>query len=139
MAKTAIAFGESGVGKTSLAISLAKFFYKEFGLLTRLISSEGWEPLENESLIKSPTNPSGIIHAFNIAARPRLLADMRKLSKGWWPKVVEEEVPIFDDNKIQVGTKLAKVRRIVEDKEEFNKIGLYFIETMDGISDRFMS
>lgn len=134
MAETAIAYSESGVGKTSICISLAKFFYQEFKLTTRLISSEGWEPIENDALITS-----GIVSAFNISTRPKMLADMRKLSKGYWPKILEEDVPVLDASGMQTGFERKKVRRIVEDKAELAKVGLYFIETMDGISDRFMS
>lgn len=133
MPDTAIAYGDSGCGKTTICVSLAKWVYETWGLTTRLISSEGWEPVENEGLIKA-----GIVSAFNISARPRLLSDVRKLSRGYWPKVIEEEVAELDENGIEIGRKKQRVRRIVEDKEEFNKVGLYFIETLDGISNLFM-
>lgn len=134
MSETAIAYGESGVGKTTICISLAKMFYELTGLTTRLISSEGWGPVENEGLIAT-----GIVSAFNISARETLLADMRKLSRGYWPKILEEEIPVNNEDGIQVGSEIKKVRRIREDKEALAKVGLYFIETMDGIGDRFMS
>lgn len=129
MPETAIAYADSGVGKTTICISLAKWMYKTYGLTTRLISSEGWEPIENEGLIKSPTNPYGIVEAFSIVNRPRLLSDIRKLSRGWWPKVTKEEI----------NGEMRNVRRILEDVEALGKVGLYFIETLDGISDRFMN
>ena len=134
MADTLVVYGESGSGKTTIVSTLAKWIYKAFGLTTRLVSSEGWEPIANDELISS-----GVLSAFNVSTRKLLLADMRKLSKGYWPKVVEEEVAVFDENQIQIGTKKAKVRRIVEDAASFSKVGMYAIETLDGIADRFMS
>jgi hypothetical protein len=133
MADTAIAYSDSGAGKTTICVHLAIWMYETFGLTTRLISVEPWGPVENSGLISN-----GIIGAFNVSSQPNLLSAMRKLSKGWWPKIMEEEVATFDANGIQNGTKKQKVRRIVEDKSEFSKVGLYFIETADGIADAFM-
>lgn len=134
MPETAIAYSDSGVGKTTICISLSKWMYQTYGLTTRLISSEGWEPVENESLTKTPTNFNGIVEAFNVSTRPKLLADMRKLMRGWWPKVVQEDIQQSDGS-----WKRTNVRRIIEDKEALGKVGLYFIETLDGIADRFMA
>lgn len=133
MADTAIAYGDSGVGKTTICVHLAKWVYKKFGLTTRLISAEGWAPVENEGLIEA-----GIVSAYNVAGSKNLLSTMRKLSRGWWPTVCVEEVPILDENGIQTGTQKRRVRKVVEDAEDFRKVGLYFIETTDGIGDAFM-
>jgi hypothetical protein len=140
MAETAIAYADSGTGKTSIAIGLAKFYYEQFGLLTRVVTVEGVEPIENDGLIYHPKlNPDGIVQHFNVSARTNLLADMRKLSRGYWPKIVREEVPIKDELGNETGqTKLANVRRIVQDNALLDRVGLYFIETADGISDAFM-
>ena len=54
MAETAIAYADSGTGKTSIAIGLAKFYYEQFGLLTRVVTVEGVEPIENDGLIYHP-------------------------------------------------------------------------------------
>jgi hypothetical protein len=133
MAETAIAYSDSGAGKTTICVHLSRFFYETFGLTTRLISVEGWEPIANEGLIDAK-----IVSAFNIASRPNLLANMRKLSRGYWPKVVRESAPTFDENQMQIGFVEKNVRRILEDKKELDKVGLYFIETADGIADAFM-
>lgn len=133
MADTALGYGDSGSGKTSICISLAKWIYEDFGLTTRLISVEGWEPVKNEGLVQE-----GIVSAFNVSARPNLLADMRKLSRGYWPKITTEDVPKLDADGTQIGFEKRTVRRIVEDKAEFGKVGMYFIETADGIADAFM-
>lgn len=138
MADSLMIYSDSGVGKTSVFISLSKMIYEEFGLFTRIVSIEGWEPLENEGLILNQTNKNGIIQAINVSARKFLLADLRKLVKGYWPKTVEEDVPILDENGIQTGTERKKVVRILEDAKQFDKIGLYIFETADGIADAFM-
>jgi hypothetical protein len=133
MADTAIAYSDSGAGKTSICVSIAKWVYELYGLTTRLISVEGWEPVANEGLIQA-----GIVSAFNVSSQPSLLSAMRKLSRGYWPKIQEEEVPTLDGNGIVIGSTKKKVRRIVEDKNELAKVGLYFVETADGIADAFM-
>lgn len=134
MADTAIAYGDSGVGKTTICVHLAKWVYKKFGLTTRLISAEGWAPVENEGLIEA-----GVVSAYNVAGSKNLLSTMRKLSRGWWPKILVEDVPVLTEDGIETGQfKKTRVRKVVEDSEEYRKVGLYFIETTDGIGDAFM-
>src|ERR1700723_312229 len=134
MADTAIAYGDSGSGKTSICVSLAKLWYELYGLTTRLISVEGWSVVENEGLIKNK-----IVSAYNPMIRPhRLLSDVRKLSRGYWPKISVKQVPLMNEDGIQVGFEEKKVRELVEDKTELAKVGLYFIETTDGIGFNYM-
>lgn len=133
MAETAIGYGDSGVGKTTICVHLSKWMYETFGLTTRLISCEGWEPVENEGLIKA-----GIVSAYSLNTAKKFLSATRKLSRGWWPKVIREDVDITDENKIVTGTKSVNVRRILEDPEALSKVGLYFIESADSISDTYM-
>lgn len=133
MADTGIAYGDSGAGKTSIAVHLSKLFYKMYGLTTRLITAESYGPVENEGLIQA-----GIVSVYNIAGAKHLLSTMRKLSRGWWPKVLVEEVPVLDELGVELRREKRRVKRVVEDSDEFNKVGLYFIETTDGIGDAFM-
>lgn len=137
MADTAIAYSESGVGKTTICCSLAKMIYEQFGLTTRLISVEGWEPVANEGLVEA-----GIVQPFNLLSRPhnKILSTMRKLSRGWWPKVIRKDVEVYE-NGVATGEIKANqlVREIVEDKQALDKVGLYFIETLDNICNKFMS
>lgn len=133
MADSAIAYGDSGAGKTTICVHLSKMIYEMFGLTTRLISVEGWGPVENEGLVQA-----GIVKPFNVGNAKNLLSAMRKLSRGYWPGIVEEETSICDDNGIELRIEKQKKWKLIENKEEFNKVGLYFIETSDGISDAFM-
>src|ERR1700722_7173011 len=129
MPETALAYSESGVGKTSLLIGLSKWMYESFGLMSRLISHDlgGWGPVEREGLIYHSTkNKEGIIQATNISSTATLLSDTRKLARGYWPK-------LFKNQETGVITK-----RIVEDTVALSKIGLYFIEGCSSISDGFM-
>lgn len=121
MADTALAYGTSGCGKTTLCEFLSRWMYQTYGLTTRLISADlgGWGPVEKAGLIKA-----GIVSAFNVASRPNVLSDWRKLGRGEWPKILTE--------------KGKKIRRIVSDPQELAKVGLYFIESTNEISDGFM-
>ncbi len=134
MPDTAIIYGDSGSGKTSICVSMAKWMYETTGLTTRLISVDGWAPVENEGLISA-----GIVAAYNPSVSPKFLATTRKLTRGYWPKIVKRMHPVLDEQGIQTGEVMKSVRETVEDKEEFNKVGLYFIETSDGISDAYMN
>lgn len=134
MADTAIAYGDSGSGKTSICVSLALWVYETWGLTTRLISSEGCEVVKNEGLIDA-----GIVSYYNVLNAKKFLSSTRKLSRGEWPRIITRDDPINDENGIQVGSRKVKVREMFNDKEDFNKVGLYFIETTDGISDAYMN
>lgn len=134
MPKVALAYGDSGSGKTTICVSLAKFFYEMYGLTTRLISIEGWDVVSNEGLISNK-----IVSAYNVAGKKRFLDEMRQLSRGWWPKVFKEEYNVKDSDGVETGeTKVGNVRRLAEDKEALAKVGMYFIETTDGIADGYM-
>ena len=114
-AKTVLLYGESGNTKTTQCVHIARYIYKKYGKITRLISSDGggWAPVEDENLLISKDNPignGGIVEAFNMTNRKKYLSEWRKLAQGYWPKVVEE------DGK--------KVRRFVmTSQEEWKKIG----------------
>lgn len=133
MPETAIAYGDSGCGKTTICVHLSKWMYETFGLTTRLISAEGWGPVENEGLIKA-----GVVEAYSLKTAKKFLSATRKLSRGWWPKIVREDVDITDENGVVIGTENKLVRRIVQDNEALSKVGLYFIETADSIADAYM-
>lgn len=127
-------YGNSGAGKTTLCYYLSMWMYETFGLTTRLISNDlgNWGPIESEGLIDA-----GIVDAFNVSGRTNLLADMRKLSRGWWPKVVIEERE-FENPDGSTSIKKVKVRKIVEDSEGLKKVGLYFIEGATTTSTAFL-
>lgn len=127
-------YGNSGVGKTTLAYYLSMWMYENFGLTTRVISNDlgGWGPLESEGLIEA-----GIVEAFNVSGRKFLLSDMRKLSRGWWPKIVKQEREVEQPDGTTV-TKIVNVREILEDREALGKVGLYFLEGSTTTSTSFL-
>lgn len=132
--ETCMFYGNSGSGKTTLLVFLAKWMYETYGLTTRLISADlgGWAPVEKEELIKV-----GIVEAFNVSSRPNLLADTRKLSRGWWPALVKEQREVEQPD----GSFTAKevtVRRICENKAKLEKVGLYFVEGATSLSTAFL-
>lgn len=82
-ADTVMFYSESGGTKTTQAWFVAKYVYERWGLLTLWISADGggWKPVADEGAIEL-----GIVNALDVRGRPRILADMRKLVKGWWPQ-----------------------------------------------------
>lgn len=136
MAETALAYAESGVGKTSLCISLSKWMYETHGLTTRLISADlgGWSVVSREGLIQAK-----IVDAFNLAGRPKLLNIIRKLARGQWPTVVTKTVALLDADGVETGqTKQQKCLELQDNPAALAKVGLYFIEGCTSISDGFM-
>lgn len=128
-AKTVLLYGGSGNTKTSQCVHIARYIKKKYNKITRLISSDGggWSPVEDEGLIISPTNPDGCVEVFNMTNRKKYLRDWRLLSKGMWPKVVRNEA--------------GQLTRTFVDttKEEWAKIGCYFIEGLTSIGTGFIS
>lgn len=84
MAELICVYGGTGSFKTSQAHFLAKYVYKKWGKVTQLASCDGggWKPLE-------PDIEAGLIEAWGISAIENPRSVMRKLSQGFWPKVVE--------------------------------------------------
>jgi|GEM_PF-3130117 len=84
MAEIIIVYGGSGSFKTAQSHFLAKYIYKKYGKITQLASCDGggWKPLE-------PDIEAGLIEAWGISAIENPRSVMRKLSQGFWPKIVE--------------------------------------------------
>lgn len=137
MAKTFLIYGPTGSGKTSQIVPLAKWIYETTGKVTRVISSDmgGVSPIEREGLISAK-----IVDVLNMAGDDsKLLSKWRKLSRGWWPKIVEEETEDKDADGIGKGTTSKKrFRRILEDKAALAKVGLICIEGATSTSEQLM-
>lgn len=86
MAELVLFYGSTGSFKTAQVVFLAKHVYERTGKTTRLISCDGggWKPVEDEGLITA-----GIVEAWNVSAIESPRSVLRKLSQGFWPKVVE--------------------------------------------------
>lgn len=84
IAQSGLSFGKSGSYKTSEMRWLARWVYATTGKKTRLISSDGggWGPLKVEV-------DAGIIEPFHVSSDKDPLGVWRKLSKGYWPSVLE--------------------------------------------------
>lgn len=121
-ADTMILYGSSGSTKTSQCMFLAKWMYEKFGLLTRWVSSDGggWKPCEDEGLIEA-----GIVTALDVTGRRHILADMRKLTQGWWPQVVVNEK----------GQRVRRIERL--SKEDAAKVGLLVVEGTTSLGTAF--
>ena len=130
-ATTIICYAHSGGGKTTQILEMAKYVYEKFGKKTRLISASGggWEPLEREGLIDL-----GIVEPFDIRNRKMALSDVRRLSEGYWPRVVEEDR----------GGRKVRVRKFDGDDicrvgpAEWKTIGLVAVECLASIASLLM-
>lgn len=137
MAKSFLIYSPTGVGKTTQLAEIAKWVYETTGKTTRVITSDmgGIGPIEREGLIAAK-----IVSHFNAAGdNPKLLANWRKLSRGWWPKVELEMVEQKDSDGCITGPAIeTKVNRLREDKLALSKVGLYCIEGATSTSDQLM-
>lgn len=118
-AETTIIYGNSGTGKTSQLVYLAKRMYKKTGKRSRLISFDdgGWKPVADEGLIDM-----GIVEPYLVVGKENIMAHVRKLAKGYWPQVVSGE------------------RVLVETSaSEMSRIGLYFIEGLTSLAQAHMA
>jgi hypothetical protein len=84
MAELICVYGGTGSFKTAQLHFLAKYVYRKWGKRTRLASCDGggWKPLD-------PDIEAGLIEAWGISAIENPRSIMRKLSQGYWPKIVE--------------------------------------------------
>lgn len=85
MAELICVYGGTGSFKTAQAHFLAKYVYKKWGKRTRLASCDGggWKPLD-------PDIEAGLIEAWGVSAIENPRSIMRNLSRGFWPKIVEQ-------------------------------------------------
>lgn len=125
-AETFLLYGPSGTYKTANLGFLALWLYRLTGLRTRLISADGggWKPIQ-------PLIDVGIVDAWQVSNLDHILPITRKLSKGMWPKVVEERDP--------KSGKMAKVVRLVMTApEEWARLGAYANEGVGSLGDGWM-
>ena len=88
-ARTCMVYSDSGEGKSTQGYFLAKWVWKTFQLRTRWISFDGkYDQLllgqpefEGKSLIEA-----GVVEVWDAAKMRSALADVRRLSEGYWPR-----------------------------------------------------
>jgi hypothetical protein len=116
--KTMIIYGDSGTGKTSQILHAAKYVYERYGKYTRLISADGggWQPCQ-------PLIDVGIIDAFDISNRVLALADLRRLSEGYWRRKSSDGHEVFES-----------IPECRTTEREWAKIGLYALEGIASIA-----
>lgn len=125
-AESLLIYGPSGSYKTANLGFVALWLFRRTGLRTRLISADGggWKPLQ-------PLVDAGIIEAWQISTLDHVLPITRKLSKGDWPKVVEQKDP-------QSGKMVKAVVLARTPPAEMARIGAYAIEGVTSIGDSWM-
>jgi hypothetical protein len=122
-------YGDSGETKTTQCYFLAKYIYEKYGLRGRIIGSNASDnaPYEQSGLIEK-----GVVDYFDISNREMALADLRKLSEGYWAR---------DTKAGGKGAKdyFQKNDKCLTTKEEWDKIGFYIIEGITGVSSLLMN
>ena len=94
-ARSCLFYGTSGSGKTTELARIAKLMWHKYKLRSRLICSDGggWSAFEDYGLI-DPDNPTCSetfpTQAFDITNRGEMLADVRRLGDGYWPRLTKD-------------------------------------------------
>lgn len=122
-------YGDSGSTKTTQAYFLAKYIHNKTGKNVRMIGANASDsaPFEDSGMIEK-----GIVDFFDISNRKLALADMRRLSEGYWPRDVKE------------GGKGNKLHFKTDDncksvQAQWDKIGGYIVEGTTGIASLLLN
>ncbi len=128
-ASTHLVYGESGTFKTTQVGFFARWIHRKYGKKTRLVSAEGWFPIEKyvRAGIIEPYGVGGLVTQEIMGPdgemkTPSPLAVLRLLSKGYWPKV----------------TKAGTVRLMPPTPQDWEEIGAYAVEGLMSIGDLLM-
>jgi len=126
--RTILGYAESGDGKTSQAYHLAKRVYDKYGKLTRWICADGggFRPVEDAGLIDL-----GIVDVFDISDRQNAIADIRRLSEGFWRRKGKRKNK--ETGEIVPAELFSSDPRCQTTDEEWDKIGLYVVEGIKAI------
>ena len=84
MAKSILLYGETGTFKTSQIKYLARYIYERYGKTTRVIFTGA-----SDGDLTKPEENAGIIESYRISSLTDPLPAIRKLAKGYWPRVAE--------------------------------------------------
>src|SRR5574337_277923 len=93
-ARSTLIYAKSGDTKTSQLYHVARYIHKKTGKKLRLITGDGGDYVaftdpsgdpffKGKSLVEA-----GAVEVFDIKARKLALADMRRLSEGYWPRKI---------------------------------------------------
>lgn len=114
-------YGQSGSTKTSQLYHLAKYILKLTGKKIRMIHGDpgGYAPFEDSGLIAS-----GRVEVFDFSYRQLALADIRRLSEGYWPRKNKDGQEYFRSEPVCMTT-----------PEQWSGIGAYLIEGMTSLGE----
>lgn len=114
-------YGPSGSTKTTQLYFLAKYILKITGKRIRMIhcSPGGYAPFEDSSLIKS-----GQVEVFDFNGSTQVLANIRRLSEGYWPRVTKDGGIYFRTEPVCMTT-----------PEQWDGIGAYLIDDMTSMGE----
>jgi hypothetical protein len=127
--RTIMIYGNSGDSKTTQAYFLAKYIHEKTGLTGRLIGTNASDsaPFEDSGMIDK-----GVVDFFDISNRVKALADMRRLSEGYWPRDIQSK---------PTGNKeyFATDDKCLTSQDQWKKLGFYIIEGAAGIANLLLN
>jgi hypothetical protein len=86
MAKSILIYGVTGSYKTTQSRFLAKYIYKKYGKKIRVIYTGA-----SDGGLTDPEERAGILESFRLGLRSNPLPVLRRLAKGYWPRVVTKD------------------------------------------------
>lgn len=121
MANSILIYGPTGSFKTTQAGYFAKYIYEKTGKVTRMVSTAGggWAPLN--ALING-----GIIIPWQVSTIANPLPVLRKLAKGYWPRITVHEG-------------MRRLELFMTTAEDWDKIGGYIWEDWTSTGDILLS
>jgi hypothetical protein len=84
VAKSLLWYGETGTFKTTQIKFLARYVYEKYGKTTRVIYTGA-----SDGALTKPEERAGILESWQIASQSNPLPVIRKLSQGFWPRIVD--------------------------------------------------
>lgn len=86
MAKSVLIYGVTGAYKTTQLKFLARYIYKKYGKRTRVVYTGA-----SDGGLTEAEEKAGLIESFRLGMRSNPLPVLRRLAKGYWPKVVVKD------------------------------------------------
>ena len=119
-ARTILLYGETGSTKTTQLALKAEDIYKKTGKITRLIQCDGGgsKQFDDLGLIEA-----GIVQRFTMPSTEAKIANLFRLSKGYWPRVVKGELKFYHSSEYMTTP------------EEFEQIGAYMFDSLTGMAE----
>jgi hypothetical protein len=118
--RTTLLYGETGSTKTTQLALLALDIYQKTGKTSRLVQCDGGgsKQFDDLGLIEA-----GIVDRFVMPATEHKIANLFRLSKGYWPKLKNDR------------WSLNHTEEYMTTPDEFSKLGAYIFDSITGMGE----